>query len=97
MLIWDLDAFDLGFGIWDLGLELCFGEFVARAWAFGIKSFQECQKTKQSGAVGGFGNELLHLLFLVDLFAHPATLQLLFYSHFVFLISNSASVWDWGI
>ena len=41
MLIWDLDAFDLGFGFWDLGLELCFGECVVRVWAFGIQLFQE--------------------------------------------------------
>ena len=46
MLIGDLDAFALGFEIWDLGLELCVGEFVVRAWAFGNQSFQECQKNK---------------------------------------------------
>ena len=92
-----VNAFDLGFCIWDLGLELCFCEFVVRALAFGIKLFQECQKTKQSGAVGGFGNELLHLSFLVDLFRSPRNPPIVFCFSFLFLNSKFASVWDSGI
>ena len=66
---WILLTWDSEFGMWDL--EVCFGEFVACVWELLITSFQNARLTKQSVAVGGFGNELLHLTFLVHLSRSP--------------------------
>ena len=78
LLTWDSE-----FWIWVWSCALVSVWFVPGH--LGLNRSMNVRKTKQSGAVGGFGNELLHLSFLFDIFRSSRDPPI------VFLFSISAS------
>ena len=82
--IWMLLPWDSKFGIWVWSCALVSLLFVPGHLA--INHSRNVRKTKQSGAVGGFGNELLYLSFLVDFFRSPRKPPIVFCFSFWLLI-----------
>ena len=79
LLTWDSE-----FGIWVWSCALVSVWFVSGHLGFNCS--RNDRKAKQSGAVGGIGNELLHLSFLADLFRSPRNPPIVFcFSFWLFI------------